>query len=189
MHWVKILIVVLGSVWFFPVGCTAGLFAGTRLASELDARDATRGDPVHSQFSIVSESRYDGEPFLVTRLSSLRRHEESAPPGSPTSSYLMSQPSGHRSDDSAEYSYIVLEETASEQVIEVVESYHDGDNTIWSRYKATRSTVIPISSRMFYFGYMFSALPFAIGFSLLLYLVSRYLKHRVYASNSKDDES
>jgi hypothetical protein len=69
------------------------------------------------------------------------------------------------------FSFRVLEQTDSVQIIELVEAYHDGDNTIWSRYETTGSAITPISSRMFYFGYMFSAFPYAIGFAVLLPLV------------------
>jgi len=180
MRWAKILVATIGSAWFFPVSCTAGLFAGTSLTAELDSRDVSRGDSVHSRFSIVSQSQDSGEPFVVTRLNELRRYEEQFPSISTDStSYLMSKLSGHKRGDTADYAYKVLEETASGQVIEVVETYHDGDNTIWSRYEANRSTVIPISSRMFYFGYMFVAFPYAIGFSFILYGVGWYLKRRM----------
>ena len=183
MRWAKILVVVASSVWFVPVSCTAGLLAGTNLASLLDARDVSKGDTVHSRFSIVSESSGSETPFVVVKLSDLRNYEKLLPPDARTTdSYLMSKPSGHMSDDFADYSYRVLEETESGQIIEVIEAYHDGDNTIWSRYETTGSTITPQSSRMFYFGYTFAAFPYALGFSFLVYGVGRYFERRMRSS-------
>ena len=190
MRWTNILAVIFSSVWFFPVSCTTGLFTGTSLIAEIDSRDVSKGDSVHSRFSIVSESRGSGEAFVVTSLYDLRRYQELFPSDSTDStSYLMSKPGGEKSDDTSDYSYKVLEETASGQIIEVVETYHDGDNTIWSRYKANGSAVIPVSSKMFYFGYMFAAFPYALGFSFIIYGVGRYLKSRMHKSEAGNGDS
>ena len=104
-------------------------------------------------------------------------------------SFLMSKSSGHLNSDRSSISYQVIEETVSEQVIEVVETYHDGDNTIWSRYKATRSTITPFSSRMFYFGYVIGVLPYAIGFGLLLYVTGRVFRRRSQKLELVNDDS
>lgn len=180
MNWSRIGIIVLGSGWFFLVSCTAGLFVGTRIVAQIDARDVSRGDTVHSKFSLVITSEGSDEPFSVVTLSDLTRYEERAgDSGEPfTDSFLMHDSNGHRDLGTSSFSYEVIEETANGQIIEVVETYHDGDNTIWSRYEATRSSITPISSRMFYFGYMFAAFPYAIGFAVLLYAVGRYLRSK-----------
>ena len=180
IRWARIAVVVLASGWFFPVSCTAGLFAGTRIVAKLDARDVSRGDSVHYDFSIVMESAADDESFLVVSLDDMSSHDEilMLPDTKDKMSFLMSDPSGQLDYGSSIFSYQVIEETDAGQVIEVVEAYHDGENTIWSRYKATRSSVTPISSRMFYFGYMFAAGPYALGFALFLYASGRYLQHR-----------
>jgi hypothetical protein len=180
MSWTRIAIIVIGSVWFFPVSCTTGLFAGTRLIAQLDARNVVKGEAVHSGFSVVIESESKNQPFYVLGLHELARTEDMQESSATMSadSYLMSRRSGHLESASSDFSYQVIEETASGQVIEVVETYHDGDNTIWSRYEATDSGITPISSRMFYFGYMFAAFPYAIGIACLLYVVGRYFRHR-----------
>ena len=171
---------MLASGWFFPVSCTAGLFAGTRIVAKLDARDVSRGDSVHHDFSMVMESADGDEPFQVVSLDDMSPRDEVLilPDTKDQVSFLMSDPSGQLDYGSSDFSYRVIEETDAGQVIEVVEIYHDGDNTIWSRYEATRSSVTPISSRMFYFGYMFAAGPYALGFALFLYASGRYLQHR-----------
>ena len=184
MSWTRIGIIVLGSGWFFLVSCTAGLFIGTRVVAQMDARDVSRGETVHSKFSLVINSEKSDEPFSVVSLYDLTRYEEmSGNIDEPyTDSFLMPKLSGHRDSDTSSFSYEVIEETRYGQIIEVVESYHDGDNTIWSRYEATQSSVTPISSRMFYFGYMFAAFPYAIGFGVLLYAIGRFLRNRYQAS-------
>jgi hypothetical protein len=171
---------VLASGWFFPVSCTAGLFAGTRIVAKLDARDVSRGDSVHNDFSIVMESAADDEPFQVVSLDDMNVNGETLNLSGTEDgvSFLMSNPGGQIDYGSSNFSYQVIEETDAGQVIEVVEAYDDGDNTIWSRYEATRSSVTPISSRMFYFGYMFAAGPYALGLALFLYASGRYLQHR-----------
>jgi hypothetical protein len=79
------------------------------------------------------------------------------------------------------FEYRVLEDSGSEQLIELVEAYDDGDNTIWSRYRATRNTIAPVSSRMFYFGYMFSAMVYAFIGALVLHGIGRLLRRRFAA--------
>jgi hypothetical protein len=173
MTLVKILALVLGSVWFFPVSCTSTLFAGIFVIARLDAREVARGDQVHLGFSIVLEPGEKGEPFRLVRLSDLPRIRESGG----TYSFLMSKPSGRINiNDHTHLSYRVLENQGSAQVIEVVDN--DDDRTVWSRYRATHADVMPLSSRMFYFGYMFGALPFAFGTALGLYGVGRFLCRR-----------
>jgi hypothetical protein len=89
----------------------------------------------------------------------------------------MSKPSGRIDiNDYTHLSYRVLENQGSAQVIEVEDD--DDDRRIWSRYRATHTDVMPLSSRMFYFGYMFGALPFAFGIALGLYGVGRFLCRR-----------
>jgi hypothetical protein len=172
VNWTRVGIVVLGSGWFFLASCTAGLIVGTRVVARMDARDASAGDAVHSQFSVVMESREQGAPFYVLSLGDVSRQGDSS------DSYRMSRASGQRSTDTSRYSYEVIEETAAGQIIEVIEVYIDGDNTIWSRYEATGSSIKPISSRMFYYGYMFAAVPYALGFATVLLLTGRVLAYK-----------
>ena len=190
MRWARIVVVVIGSGWFFPVSCTASLFAGTHIVAKLDERAVNRGDSIHSRFSMVIESGRSDEPFRQIKLEDLPRHEEilSFSDSGDTPSFLLSVPSGQFDSDSSSITYQVIEETSSGQIIEVVESDHDGDNTIWSRYEATHSTITPIGSRMFYFGYMFSAIPYALGTALILYATGRTLQRRYQeSSGTKED--
>jgi hypothetical protein len=172
MNWTRIAIVVLSSGWFFLASCTGGLLVGTRIVSLVDARDAISGETMHSHFSVLAWSQEDDSPYRVMDLSEAVRGKEMA------GTFLMPQSAGSFDTRDSNYSYTVIEERGAGQIIEVVEAYKDGDNTIWSRYEATRTTVTPISSRMFYFGYAFAAMPYAIGFAFFLYLVGRVLAYR-----------
>lgn len=182
MHWARVLISVVGSVWFVPVSCSLSLYAGIHLTSEIDARDVSKGDDVHTLFSVVVDSESNDESFMVVKKDNIQQYRELIDSDSTSSlSFLMSKPSGRKRTDTADYSYQVIDGTNSEQTIEVVETYHDGDNTIWSRYKANHSQVAPISSRMLYFGYMFTAFPYAVAFAFLIYAAGRYFKRRTHA--------
>jgi len=172
VNWTRIAIVVLGSGWFFLASCTAGMFVGTRVVALVDARDAASGETMHSTFSVVIETTQGDEPFVAVSLGDIERFENSS------GYYLLSRPSGSFETRDSDYSFEVLEKTDSGQIIEVVEAYKDGDNTIWSRYETTGSSIRPISSRMRYFGYVFAAMPYAIGFSFVLYFAGRILAYR-----------
>jgi hypothetical protein len=158
-------IATLCSGWFFLASCTTGIMVGIPLAAKLDARDAASGETMHSQFSAVIESTSGDAPFVAVHLRDIERS------GSTSGNYLLSRSSGEFETKDSEYTFEVLEETGAGQIIEVVEAYKDGDNTIWSRYEATSSSLTPISSRMMYFGYGFAAFPYAFGFAFVLYMV------------------
>jgi hypothetical protein len=170
----KVVALILGSAFFFPVSCTSTLVAGIFVIARLDEREVARGDQVHLGFSILVEPGEKGQPFRKVSLFDLPWFRESGG----TYSLLMSKPSGRIDvNDYTHLSYRVLENQGSAQVIEVEDD--DDDRTVWSRYRATHADVMPLSSRMFYFGYMFGALPFAFGTALGLYGVGRFLCRRL----------
>lgn len=174
MTTVRVLALVLGSAWFFPVSCTSTLYTGIHVIAHLDAREVGRGDRVHPIFSMVVEPGDKGEPFRSVPLSDFQRCREAGK----AYSLLMSKPSGRiEVNDYTYVSYRVLENQSSVQVIEVED--YDSDRTVWSRYRATSTDVTPLASRMFYFGYMFGALPYAFGTALLLYGFGRLLRKRL----------
>jgi hypothetical protein len=174
MTLVKVLALILGSAFFFPVSCTSTLIAGIFVIARLDAREVARGDQVHPGFFIVVEPGEKGQPFRSVRLSDLHRFRESGG----AYSFLMSKPSGRIDiNDHTHLSYRVLENQGSAQIIEVKDDHND--KTVWSRYRATHTDVMPLSSRMLYFGYMFGALPFAFCTALGLYGVGRFLRRRL----------
>jgi hypothetical protein len=177
MRVIRIILIIIGSALFIPVSCTIGVFSGTLIVASLDSRDVSDGDSVHTLFSVVAKPKNDQEGFWFLSLDQAEQLKESAEPFS----FLMSKPTGNMNDGSLIYSFQVLEDHKKEQLIEVIETYKDRDNKIWSRYRATENDIYPVSSRMFYFGYMFNAVPFAFIFSLLLYVICRILKRYIRA--------
>lgn len=171
----RIVALVLGSLWFFPVSCTSGLYAGMHVASRMDERDTARGQQVHPAFSIVAEPGVDGQAFQLVRLADIESFKKKGAAQSIPQSFLMSEPSGTlESGGYASVSYRVLQSTAEAQEIEVIDL--DDDRTVWSRYRATATEIAPLGSRMFYVGYMYRALPFALLLALLVYAGGRLLR-------------
>jgi hypothetical protein len=179
----KLLATVLGSVWFFPVSCTTGTFVGNQIVAAADARDASKGDTMHSLFKVVAEPGEKGAAFRVLHWDEVQPYlaQAGAQPAPAPVSFRMSAASGSVHEWDSRFEYRVLEDSGSEQLIELVEAYDDGDNTIWSRYRATRNTIAPVSSRMFYFGYMFSAMVYAFIGALVLHGIGRLLRRRFAA--------
>ena len=63
----------------------------------------------------------------------------------------------------------MLSSGVTEQHIEV--AYADDTYSSWSRYRATRSAVTPLFSKVMEPGHMFMALPLALGFAAAIYAV------------------
>jgi hypothetical protein len=169
----RFLALVLGSIWFFPVSCTTGIIAGTLMIARLDSRDIEKGEQPHPWFFVVARPAEAESPFTVIELKDLPKS------GSATHhhSFLMPRPSdGIRTNEYTQVSYRVLSDRGTGQTIEV--EYSDDDKTIWSRYRATPSDVVPLFSRMSHPGYMFRALPIGFIFALLVYGVGRFLRRR-----------
>ena len=172
----EFLFLILGSVLFIPVSCTVGTVAGTKIVAWFDGRDVQKGDALHPGFSVVAFLPGSNDPsdFIVLPLARLKQARESGE----ALSFAMPSPSASKVIDRYRYTYRVLEDRGGEQKIEVVQVVNDGDHTIWSQYRATEQEVFPLSSRMFYFGYMFQAFPWALVCALGLYVVGRVFKRR-----------
>ena len=179
----KLLATILGSVWFFPVSCTTGSFVGNQIVAAADARDVGKGDKVHRLFRVVAEPGEKGASFRVLHWDEIQPYlaQGGARPAPTPLSFRMSAASGSMHESGSKFEYRVLEDSGSEQLIELVEAYDDGDNTIWSRYRATGNSIAPVSSRMFYFGYMFSAMFYAFIGALVLHVIGRLLRRRLAA--------
>lgn len=172
----RLIIVIIASPLFMPVSCTMGLVAGINVIAWYDSRDVSKGDPVHSPFSVVAIPRDSTNINNLTVLS--LQDIEMTEKQNENISFIMPLPGSSLETDSCRYTYKVLVDNKIDQVIEVVETYKDGDKTIWSKYMATRNEVYPLSSKMFYFGYMFSAIPIGILLSICLYVSGRILAKR-----------
>jgi hypothetical protein len=184
MSLVRVLGIIVGAQWFFLLSCTTGAVVGTEIVAKLDERDVQKGDTVHSLFKVAAEPGEEGKSFRVLQMDQVQSYlteGEKASTEAPLT-FRMSHPAGTIDLAGSTFTYRVLEDSDQTQLIELVEKYKDGDNTIWSRYRATNTMVTPVSSRMFYFGYMFKALPYAFGAALLLYGTGRALRRMSAAS-------
>jgi len=181
----KVLAFVLGSAWFFPVSCSSTLFAGIHVISHIDTREVARGEAVHPHFWVVTEPGENGQRFRTVTLTSLRWIREKGV----DCGFWFLMPKSFDAIDfgrSTHVSYRVLDSQSSAQEIEV--EYKDGDGTYWSRYRATRDEVTPLTSRRISFDYMFGALPFAVGVGCGTRVVGRYLRRRLREKPSKESE-
>jgi hypothetical protein len=169
----RFLALVLGTIWFFPVSCTTGILAGTLTLARLDSRDIEKGQQSHPWFFVVARPAEVESPFTVIELKDLPKFRSSTH----HHSFLMPRPSDRiKTNEYKHVSYQVISDRGTEQTIEV--KYSDDDKTIWSRYLATPSDIVPLSSRMSHPGYMFRALPIGVIFALLIYGVGRFLRKR-----------
>jgi hypothetical protein len=187
MKIIKFIIIILGSSLFIPVSCSISVLGGIQVVAWIDSRDVQKGDSVHSMFSVVAVPQHskNKNDFLVLSLQQIERMRKVNEP----LSFLMPISNSNMETDHSRYSYKILEDRGKEQIIEVVEELKDGDGTIWSQYRATEKEVFPISSRMFYFGYMFQALPYGLVFSLCLYACGKILRRRVTFSEKRHNGS
>jgi hypothetical protein len=177
---IKTLTIVLGAIWFFPVSCATGLVAGTLLVSKIQERTASSGDSLRSNFKVVAVPGINGKPFRVLNIEDIASYTTISTNVSDDKSvsFLMPVPSGSVDLERSKFSYTVLMSDGKSQQIELIESFHDGDNTIWYCYWATKGTISPESSRMFHISYMFMAFPFAFVCSLILYGIGRLLRRK-----------
>lgn len=139
-----------------------------RLLSAMNQKDVQKGDVLPRYFAVVAEPGEEGRPFRVfyksqiPPLAAASKEEKEAN----SFSFQMSAPKTDFQIDDIYYSYQVLEDTGQEQFIELI-AYGD-DYTVWSRYKATKSDVTPLSSRLMGPGEaMFGGL-FGLVFAFLL---------------------
>lgn len=172
---VRILASVLGAIWFFPVSCTSGMLLGTPLISTFNERHMENGDAPHTHlFRVVWQPGEAGKPFGISRLEDLPRIKALVP----ARSFIMEQASG--GEVGGAYTVIsskTLSSGETEQLIEV--RYADDTYDSWSRYRATRSGITPVFSKIMDPGFMIISLLIAFSISLAIYAVGRWLRKRV----------
>ncbi len=175
MSILKLFGLILGSGLFFPVSCSTALLVGIEINSFLFARDMSRGDYPQSPFYVLATV----PPGNISpiKLSEVDTYIEETP----DVSFLLAQPSGALPDE--RFSWRVISSNSKEQLVEV--QYFDGDTSFKNRYRAIRHSVSPVSSRMWFRGYMFFCFPWAIGFGLLVYLLGRYLRRKYVVRESE----
>lgn len=169
------IIAVLASVWFFPVSCTTATALGTKVLAELDARDAAKGESVHSSIAIVVlPSPAPDQAFGHLLLGNLAAFKER----NPAATFIMPATEGRiEIGGHTTVGYKVMESSDGGQTIET--RYKDGDRSAWGRYRATRRDVTPLASKLFGSEYMFSALPYALAFAFIAMFGARLLRRRM----------
>jgi len=174
------IVTVLASAWFFPVSCTAVLGIGSAILVDTDARDAARGDTVHSSIAVVAvPAPSPGQAFGHLLLGNVPSYKESHP----DASFLMPAGEGRIDlDGHVTVSYRVAAAAGGEQTIET--QYQDGDRAAWGRYRATRREVAPLASRLSPQDYIYSAMPYALGVALVVYLGAGFLRRRINQGNN-----
>ncbi len=174
----RIIALILGSAWFLPVSCAIGVIAGPKVISAIDAREAEKGEELHPLFKVVvgDETVMGLEELdsLIHRIKESDDHMHTDRSAKPNY-FLVSKPGGSFETDSSFFKYRVIEDSGDEQLIELIEEYKDGDNTIRSQYRAQKALITPLSTQMYYFGYIFNAIPYVIGGSLCLFIIGRVL--------------
>jgi hypothetical protein len=169
----RVLAFIIGAIWFIPVSCTTGLIITVQLLSKLDERHIEKGERPHSLFFVVWKPGEADKPFGYAWLEDLPRIKSSTP----ARSFLMEQPSGYIDiNELTRISYRILLPGESEQLIEV--QYHDDDKESWSRYRATRSEITPVLSKVMWPGYMFTAFPIAIAFAAAIHILGKWFRRR-----------
>jgi hypothetical protein len=170
---------ILGSAVFFPVSCTTALLAGIEINSFLFARDMSQGDKPQYPFHVLATVPTGAiSPIELSKVATYIKK-------TPDVSFLLAQESGALPGASQDerFSWRVISSNANEQLVEV--QYFDGDTRFINRYRAMRHSVSPVSSRMWYHGYMFASFPLAIGFGLLVYRLGRYLRRKYVVRTSE----
>ncbi len=184
MQLLRVVALILGSAWLFPVSCTTGVIVGVPVVAHFLERHMEKGDQPHSMFYVVWQPGEAGEPFGMSRLKELSRIKTLVP----ARSFIMEQPSG--GGEGGKYTVIsskVLSSGETEQLIEV--RYSNDTYDSWSRYRATRSSVTPMLSRIMDPGYMFIAFLPALAFAAAIYAVGVRLRRRVARAKVESDTS
>jgi hypothetical protein len=175
MNVTKFIITIICSVWFIPVSCTVGLYAGTHYFSWSDIREIDKGDQLHplAHFVYEEKSGDDNKSFKSSLFKDLHQTKIS----SPGLSFLMEPENDSiKSGKYNSITYKVVSKVGADQILEVM--HNDDDKTIWTTYKATTTDIRPISSKMMYFGYLFKAIPYALIFALLHLFGGRLIRKK-----------
>jgi hypothetical protein len=170
LRWI---LAVLASVWFAPVSCVTAMGAGSSFLIDHDARDAARGDTVHSSIAVVAlPSPAPERAFRHLLLGNVPSYKKSHP----EITFLMPAKEGRIEFDSILVSYRVTGDKGGEQIIET--QYQDGDRAAWGRYRATKNEVTPLASRLSASDYIYYAFPFALAAAFLIWFGAGLLRRR-----------
>jgi len=184
---------ILASPLLLVVNCPVGLATGTLVISTLQNRSAEDGDGFHHQFVIATESgqeekEFDVVPLIVLGSPRFARTSSTSPLAGKSLRLSKREAEFKSKDERTRVYFKVLEETPNSQLIHIQSSPTDGDFTHIGQYKVTDSKYEWISSKLFYFGHMFMALPFVPIYCFFLYWIGHVLKRR-YAPPEDAEEN
>ena len=147
---------------------------GTSVLVQSDARDAARGDAVHASIAVVAlPPPAPGQAFGHLLLGNVPSYKERHP----DATFLMPASEGRiELEGHTTVTYKVVAASGAEQTIET--QYQDGDRSAWGRYRATRRDVSPLASRLSAQDYIYSAIPYALVFALIVYLGAGLARRR-----------
>ena len=171
MNVFRLVALVLGSVYFFPVSCTTGMIAGTHVIRNLDARDASKGGIPHRQAYLVAAlPNASLQAFPLSKLDEYERKN-------PHASFLLPTNSGEFSvGKNGKISFAVATAKPESQIIEV--TLHDDTGTFF-RYEASRNAIKPLYTKLWYHGYMFEAIPYALAIAFAPYLIGLAMRRKL----------
>ena len=170
---VMLLVAVLASGWFVPVSCTMA----TAVLAQISAADSERAwtpDQRPRRFRIVARPGEGSAPFRVLTLAELDEFKTRQP----QLSFLMDQDSG-RIDFEQQHEWVtyrVLARTPAGQDIEV--ALEDGDDQLFSRYRATATGIEPVSTRYGALskGILMGATAEGFVLAMVIFVVALFLK-------------
>jgi hypothetical protein len=181
----RILLLIVGSVWFFPVNCTTGLLVGIPVVSELDAwREGEEFKPHHQAFFYLMVETEEG--IIPVRIKDLAAFKTEFP----TARFLLSQPHGEVKHavpvydgafDRWRYTATALPGEHQEQLgQEITVSYYQADDySSKSTYRVIGQSITPVYSNTIGPGTGLRAVPLGLMFAFLVYTLARFLCKRL----------
>ncbi|WP_348945578.1 hypothetical protein ABHF33_03000 [Chitinibacter sp. FCG-7] len=170
MNWKKWLVLVMSSVWFFPVSCTSTMITGMYASSYLGANHHEQGDPVPHYFSVAIFDQPDGS-FRLERL-----RKTASTPMSAFKPTAQSASRPHPSHELGHQRYQAMD--ANRNLIEVID--YDDPYTFYSVYRVDSDKITPIYSRVFGLGEAILGFFIALPIGIIIHELGRWLKRRFY---------
>lgn len=165
---------VLGSGFFFPVSCTTSLVAGTHIIANNEARDSSRGEAPHKSAYLVAVVPGSTKKFEAFPLFDLDEFKSK----NPQANFLMPTSSGKFSvgTNDATVSFVATPAQRDTQIVEV--TLHDDTGTFF-RYEASHNSIKPLYTKLWYHGYMFGAIPYALFIAFALHFIGIGMRRKI----------
>ena len=172
---------LLSSGFFFIGSCTCSVIAGMELFSHLDARNISIGDTPTPHIIVLAEHIKNPNEIKLIDISGLRNFEKT----NMNYSYLISDPKGIIKKDKIERIEFTSQFVSPlKQLVEI--KYANGNNWrngyFYTKYYAEDNKITLLYSRSKTFDHMFAAIPFALGCSVILFIIGKsilkFLKQR-----------